>query len=215
LVCESEFAAFTPQGIYREPNERFLARLTGAEEIGRRNLMEDGRLEMRLNKRLFNLPADQWLTPMTNTRKNGVVWARNKEGILAQEFPLGRGRIIMIGSYLGNSYMETHEPAFERFLETIVRQAGWRPAVEVVDPQSTQEKFLYIKTGKSGSRNMLFVFYPEGIAEARLRIKQEFFPNNSATDIITGKRARLTKENNALICALEASPLGINVLAGN
>lgn len=212
LICESEFAAFTQQGIYREPNERFLARLTGAKEIGRRNLMEDGRLEMRLNKSAFNLPADQWLTPMTKTRKHGVIWARNKEGILAQECPVGKGRVIMIGAYLGNSYMDTREPDFERFLETVTRQAGCRPAIEVVEPQPAQEKFLYIKAGKSGRRNMLFVFYPEGITETRLRIKQGFFHNNSATDIITGKRVKATKENNRLFYPLQASPLGMNAL---
>ena len=213
LVCESEAGAFTPAGIYREPDERFLARLTGAREIGRRALASET-LAARVGGKMFRLPAAQWTTPMTLARKPAEVWARNAEGALIQEARVGKGLVILIGAYLGDAYLETRAAGFEAFVEAIVRRAGWKPAVEVLEPARARDRFLYVKSGTSVSRNLLFVFFPDGEHRARLRLKAGCFRGNSATDLITGKRVALTRTALGLECDLAAPPIGLSVLAG-
>ncbi len=63
LFAESETGAFDERGIWRYPEERMLARLTGIRELGRRPL--SGReMECRIDGDALRLPLAQWTTPM-------------------------------------------------------------------------------------------------------------------------------------------------------
>ncbi len=213
LVCESECGAFSRAGIYREPDERFLARLTGAREIGRRQLTEQS-VAVRTGDGEFRLPVAQWTTPMTESGNAGTVWARNGDGALIREVVVGKGRVILIGSYLGDAYGKQWSADFESFVESIVRQAGVKPEIEILEPALSREQFLYVKSGSSGVRKVVFVFFPAGVQAARLRFAAPFFGEDILTEGITGKALPLIRAGSERECLLTASPLGISVLIG-
>lgn len=189
LACESECGAFNPQGLYRYPNERFLSRLTGATEVGRRT-PEPGTIMTEINGKMLKLDAAQWLTPLTCPPDN--VLAECADGALLADVPVDKGRVVLAASYLGEAYRQRPGMDFEEYLEWVVRSAGWTPGVEVVAPAADEKSFLYVKHGSSNGRNLLFVFFQEDQAEACLRFRNGLFRSDGATDLLSGNRHTLT-----------------------
>lgn len=211
LVCESECGAFSPEGLYRDPEERWLAGLTGAEEVGRRPLA--GPFRAAFAGRRLRLDGVQWLTPLR--LRGGRALARHAEGALLAEAPVGRGRALLAGTYLGGAYINDRNPDFEAFLELAARRAGWRPEIEVLSPAPAEGSFLYVKSGLSGGERLVFAFFPAGCRRARLRFRKGFFGPGDVRDIVSGRRVRLAEgPGGAAECVLAAPKLGIAVLAG-
>ncbi len=181
LVCESECGAFGQEGFYREPDERWLARFTGVEEVGRR--APSGPFEADYGDRTFKLDGAVWCTPMTGA---GAAIARHADGDLVMEVAVGRGRVVLIGTYLGGAPANP-DTDFESFLEFVVRRAGWTPEIEVLDPLPTKDNFLYVKSGASGGRRLVFVFFPAACRSARLRFAPGFFREARVCDILSGR----------------------------
>jgi len=94
-VAESECGAYSRQGLYRYTEERFLARLTGVRETGRRRL-ESPVIDLAYNGAPYALPGTQWQTPYTSG--TGQVLAACEDGPLALEIPVDDGRVVMLGS---------------------------------------------------------------------------------------------------------------------
>ncbi|MFO7975649.1 MAG: beta-galactosidase [Candidatus Hydrogenedentota bacterium] len=207
LVCESECGAFNPQGLYRYPEDRFLARLCGVREIGRRRLTSDA-IALQIGEESLELAANQWLTPYAGAQ--GEVWASHPDGPLAMRIPAGKGQVIVCGAYLGDAYRQRFNPGFEEFLEHIAREAGWQPHVEVVSPARTQDAFVYIKHGSSNGKRVVFVFFPGDAEEAKLRFKSGFFTSQTMTDFISGEEVRYSQNNE---CTLAAGEWRLRVLA--
>lgn len=179
IVCESECGAFNSQGLYRYPADRFTARLTGAREIGRRTLVGE-QVEVQLDETRFTLDAVQWLTP----------WQRGggtESPSVLMEVPVGKGKVILCGAYLGDAYFRKRSPDFELFLETLVRRTGWKSPVEVISPLPDAETFVYIKYGESAGRRIVFVFFPPGHDTVKLNFAPGFFGGPHVRDLITGQ----------------------------
>ncbi len=189
LVAESECGAFNPQGIYRYPAERCLARLTGVAEVGRRQLPGD---EMVAD--LDGLPCTmglaQWITPLERGR--GRVLVDHPDGALLLEVPAGQGRVVLAGGYLGESYRTKNTPGFEDFVAWVVRTAGVPPEIEIVEPLPDATAFLYTKHGTSQGRRMVYVFFQEQHKRAHLRFPEGFFKADRLTDLISGEEHALT-----------------------
>ncbi len=191
LVCESETGAFTPEGFYREESRRLTARLSGIEEIGRRKLDRPD-IVVEVGGRTFALAAAQWLTPWQ--RGAGEILADGDEGALVVDVPVGKGHLILCASYFGQSYharacrQEGSSCDFEGFVEALVRRAGCKPDVEVLAPKPEAGHFLYVKTGDSGDRKMVFVFFQEGQDAARLQFASGTLRAGSMKDLMTGAR---------------------------
>jgi beta-galactosidase len=184
VVCESECGAFSPEGLYRYPEDRFTTRLLGSGEVGRRPAPK-GRVRATVDGEAIELDvSDQWSTPWKAGR--GTTWAAADEGALLAEVPVGSGRVICAGAYLGEAYYRQRSGGLERLVDLIARRAGWTPPVEVLAPKPTPEGFLYVKTGTSGGTRVVFVFFQEGQADARLRFAPGFLRSGQLTDIITG-----------------------------
>lgn len=182
LVCESECGAFGTEGFYREPGDRWLARLTGVEEIGRRN--PTGPFDVKCGERTFKLDGVVWHTPM---RGKGETLAHSGTDALMMEVPVGRGKVVLAGTYIGGGAANNPATDFEEFLEFSARRAGWEPAIEVLEPKPAKESFLYVKTGTSGDRRLAFVFFPADCVEARLRFAPWFFKSGRVCDIMSGR----------------------------
>lgn len=184
VVTESECGAFTPQGIYRYPSERMLARLTGVAEVGRRQLPGE-LVAAELDGAPCTMGLAQWITPLERGR--GRVLAEHADGALLLEVPVGKGRVVLAGAYLGEAYRAKNTPGFEDFVAWVVRTAGVKLEVEIVEPLPTDNAFLYTKHGMSQGRRMLYVFFQEQHAQAHLRFQAGFFQSDRLTDLISGQ----------------------------
>jgi len=189
LVAESECGAFTPQGLYRYPAERMLARLTGVAEVGRRQLPADT-LAIELDGAAHVLGLAQWITPLERGR--GRVLADHPDGALLLDVSVGKGRVVLAGGYFGESYRGKNTPGFESFVDWTVRTAGVRPEVEIIEPLPDDTAFLYIKHGASQGRRMVYVFFQERHQRAHLRFPKGFFKTDRLTDLISGEEHAMT-----------------------
>ncbi len=172
LVVESECGAFSSAGFYRYPEERFLSKM-GVTEIGRRSLAADEAV-FRYGGRDYPLGVAQWRTPV-----------EADEFCVEKRF--GKGRVIHLASYPGNAYLAKWNPAFEELLAAIVRDSDVKLPVEVLSPACGETEFLYLKSGKSGGKSVLFVFFPPGCSSAEIALGAALFPGNRATELFSGK----------------------------
>jgi beta-galactosidase len=213
LVCESECGAFNPAGIYRYPEERFTARLTGIQEIGRRNLI-GALLDVHAGGAELTMGMAQWLTPWQTSKGNVWAWNSEGDGALVSEVLVERGRVILVGSYLGEAYFEARTLGFEQLLEYIARQAGWQPAVQVVSQQASRDTFVYIKYGSSGDKRLVFVFFPEGCDLITLRFRPGFFASGQVEDLLAGIPLEVNVDEHGQEVTLSPAHWRIAVLAG-
>lgn len=216
LVCESECGAFSEEGFYREPKGRFFQRLklfpVESCEVGRRDLPE-GRIIKVGN---LSLPVGQWTTPWKNFPTDGDVWAENGEGVLIGEVSAGErgGRIIQVGTFLGDAQPEKRNVDFEEFL---VRCIGVQ-APTIRPRRAVGEAPWFIKTGKSDGRRMACVFMPPDTNETTLLVPQDFFSSGQVFEVMTGTILQLHSnelpESGHLTLELPPNlPWGIAILA--
>lgn len=200
LVCESECGAFNANGFYREPAERFFSRLglvpSGSHEVGRRDLSPGQCITLQVPSQgaeSFHLAAHQWLTPWQNFPSSGKIWTKHSDGVLAGEFPVGDrgGRVIHIGTYLGEANHGERSFAFERWLAHCLLSATNEPPVKFLaegqGPDDGGGKAWFIKTGRSGQRRLALIFAPLGLKEARLSIHNDYFATAEICDLISGR----------------------------
>lgn len=209
LVCESECGAFDPQGLYRYPKDRFTARLGGVHEIGRRSLDGDV-IKIKIDRREMNLGATQWLTPWQ--KNTGKVLAENKDGALIAEVPVGEGKLILCGAYLGDAYLRNWTADFENFIEVLIRKAGYEPRIQVISSVSEKDSFVYIKSGESGGEKVVFVFFPKNEDVTHLRFQADFFSQGRARDLITGKDIALSSASEGQEITLNAPERKLSIL---
>lgn len=209
LVCESECGAFDPVGLYRYPADRFTARLAGIREVGRRTLACD-RIQVEVDGRTLTLGVTQWLTPWQAGA--GVVRAADRDGGLVVEVPVGRGRLILCGSYLAEAYSQSGARDYEAFAAWIVRSAGSRPDVRVITPAESSA-FVFVKHGQSQERKLVFVFFPAELDAVELQFQEGFLDAWRLDDLISGTQVELAAADSGKTCAVHASPWRFAVLA--
>lgn len=192
LVCESECGAFSPQGFYRYPADRFIARLSGLSEVGRRALGDDT-IQLSVDQQRLTLGVKQWVTPW---ERNAVqnVWADHLDGALVSEVPVGDGKLILCGCYFGDAYQEKNSPGFEEFVQACISSSGCQQKMEIQVVSETAESFFYIKSGTSGEHRLIFVFFPPDANRLTLRFREGFLPSGDVVDLISGEH--LTVEKN-------------------
>ncbi|MFH0797229.1 MAG: beta-galactosidase [Candidatus Omnitrophota bacterium] len=209
LVCESECGAFNSQGLYRYPEDRFSARLSGIREVGRRLLDRDG-IKVNVDGQRVNLGVSQWFTP--REKGKGRVMAGCREGNLVVELPLGKGRLVLCGTYFGDAYFQNWTAGFEDFVELMARSAGWSSDVEVLFPRSTRDSFTYVKSSVSNGKRVVFVLFPRDHNRVRLRFKPDFFHSSKLKELVSGTKAVLLKTRTGRECTLRAPECGFSIL---
>ncbi|MCK5557434.1 MAG: beta-galactosidase trimerization domain-containing protein, partial [Candidatus Hydrogenedentes bacterium] len=209
LVCESECGAYNPQGLYRYPADRFTSRASGIREVGRRKLDGDS-IKAKIGGYDLNLRVTQWLTPWQ--RGEGEVLADGEGGALMVEVPVGKGKLILCGAYLGDAYLQNWTADFEKFVELLVRQAGWEPDIEALSPIPEGDSFVYVKSGDSAGKKVVFVFLPAGGDAVHLRFRRNFFPAGRAKDLISGKDIVVSDAGSWQECTFDATEWRFSVL---
>ena len=209
LVCESECGAFSPEGLYRYPQDRFTARAAGIREVGRRRPAGDT-IAVTLGDRTLNLHLSQWLTPWQWDK--GKILSSGDHGSLMSEVALGKGRLMLCGTYLGDAYLKYRGPDFEDFVEILSRTSGFEPDVEIASPAPGPESFVYVKSGESNGKRMFFVFFPKGCAETTLRFRRGLIRSSRLYDLIGDRAVAVTDSKAGQECLLKASPWNFSVL---
>ncbi len=215
LFSESEVGAFGTNGIYRYPEDRYFAHLTGIREIGRRQC-EQAVVTLSVDGRSYVVPCAQWLTPMVSPETD--------EPALMQQADFGSGRILFCGTYLGDAYLEAspaHAAGFERFLVDLTRQAGVVKPVEVVAPQPEGASFVHVKLGTAvedvdGTRRprpMAFVLAPDPAQEVTLRFVPGTF-GDRVVDILNDRELPVRAQPEGQMVVVGPSVWGISVLMG-
>jgi len=194
LVCEAECGAFDPTGIYRYPDERFIAALTGIHEVGRRQWPQQT-FAATLGRSRYTLSGERWCTPYT--RGAGTVLAKNKYGALITRVPVGEGAVIACGAFLGAAYARRAYRDFERFVVDVAAGAGVVAPGCVVTPAITASKAAHIIAGTAHGARMVYVFLPPGAARATLRFPAGYFKAASVRDVLTGARVAVGRGPNS------------------
>jgi beta-galactosidase len=213
LFCESEVGAFGTNGLYRYPEDRFFADLTGVQEVGRRPL-EDGTVSLSLNGATYEMAAAQWLTPLVERGDEPVP-------ALLREAAVGRGRVLLCGTYLGDAYLTQHGDGartFENFLLGLVADAGVTLPVTVAAPTpaipgASRNDFVHVKVGAAGEMPVAFVFAPEPGVTVDLRFAPGTF-SDAVTDLLTGQEIPVMVKEGAQQVILGPTEWGIAVLVG-
>jgi beta-galactosidase len=211
LLTESECGAFGSNGLYRYPADRFTARLAGICEVGRRTLGADA-VAATLDGRALRLGAAQWLTPWQKGKGRAI--AECPDGAIIVEVPVGRGKLVLCGAYLGEAYRQKWSADFETFIDKLVRASGWQGLIEVISPRPTQEGFVYTKSGEALGKKVVFVFFPAGCAQVQLRFQPGFFAGPAVEDIVAGRMLTLADADDGRRLALPANPWRFSVLVG-
>ncbi len=201
LVCESECGAFTPVGIYRYSEDRFIAKLTGVADVGRRSLPLRQSVTATISDTSLELPLNQWTTPLEKGK--GKILAENDDGPLIVNVPVGAGKVILCGSYFGNGYYDNRCASFEEFVAQLVNEAGCQQDIRVLSPKNTSDSFVYIKSGKSLGRRVVFVFFPKDTEKVELEFAPNLFQADTLTDIISNQTVKLDTTADASRCTLK------------
>lgn len=214
LFAESEVGAFGANGLYRYPEERAFAALTGVQEVGRRRL-EGGSVKLALRGVPYQLPATQWRTPMF---RRGEVAA---DPMMLAETPIGHGRVKLCGAYLGGAYLEANadrRQAFEAFLEALAAGAGVMPSANVLAPTPDGDDFVHVRVGAARvddgpRRPMAFVFAPDPEVNVEMQFAHGTF-GSEVTDLLSGQTFPVTPCDGGQCVTLSALTWGIAVLVG-
>ena len=209
LYCEAETGAWDSQGIYRYPEARFPGTAAGVREIGRRPVPENPVFTARVAGRRYQLKASHMLSPW-ELSGGGVTLARtaDKKGALLSEVQLGKGRLILCGTYLGDEYEKAGYPDFEALVLQLIAGAG-ADAGRI----KSSNKQVYVRYGKSHGRDLAFVFFPAGCRSATLRVQEDLFPRGRVKDLFSGKELAIRKRGNCRTLQLAAGSTRIAILS--
>lgn len=61
----------------------------------------------------------------------------------------------------------------------------------VREPLPGKERFVYLKSGRSQGKSLLFVFFPPDVQEAEIAVGPELFPGNRARELFSGSETEL------------------------
>ena len=215
LFCESETGSFSEAGLYRYPEDRFLSRVTGVREVGRRRLSSES-ISVTLAGSTYVLPAAQWLTPMVEAGGDEA------HAALLKRVALGDGRVVFCGTYLGDAYMEAgprRGQAFEAFLLALATRAGVERPATVVSVTPGDGDFVHVKVGSApvgaqGERPLAFVFTPSPETNVVLAFRQGTF-GERVVDLLSGDELPVREVEGQQRISLGPTAWGVAVLAGS
>jgi len=148
------------------------------------------------------------------------VLGTSAEGPLAVERAVGQGRVLLCGTYMGDAYYAGARgdaayapfvPHFQDFLKLVVRQAGIRPVVELLEATPPGCGSIYVQVGRSEERRMAYIFFHDDCQEARLRFPAGSFVGK-ARDLISGQVVHPTLTSGGEECDLMRPEWGLMVL---
>ena len=118
----------------------------------------------------------------------------------------GKGRTLMLGSYVAAAAQSTPTPEAGRFFAGVLAWAG------VSEPLRVTGDPLEARVLESGNDRLLFLFnHGRGDARSRLRLAAGA-GEHAATDVVNGREVGLQRDGDGLVLDLELPPAGVQVL---
>ncbi len=172
LLIEAEADAYTSRGFYRNSGpERSFAYALGIEDLGRR-VLEHEELILDMDGNQFTLKTgfernadhiatgaqnnkNEYYTPLKESAEkfNSRIAARDDAGnILSIINHAGKGRVIVLGDFIGRGYQEKPYGEFEKFMKYLCICANAQHPIRI-----ESEELLQWRTGVSGNSRLLFV----------------------------------------------------------
>ncbi len=207
LLCEPETGAYDSRGIFRYPDERFIAKLTGRVEVGRRKLPGVS-VTVACDGATYEIPATQWLGPIGQA-------AGEKSGELLVTTAVGKGQIVQLAAFCAEPYLASdlcnspewgrYTGGFERFAAALAARVGVAPTLE-----TGSESFVYAKTGMlHGCRAVYIMQATDAAGPVRVRLGTAGFAG-TARDLVAGTTVAKAADGWAVI---EPDPeLGVALL---
>ena len=214
LVCECESGAWDDKGIFKYSDERFTALMGGVADIGRRDLpgnpAKDSAAEISasIGKQILKLRASQWVSPAPLAPKAELIAGTDSEALI-QIIPVGEGKLVLTGLYLGNEYEKEWYKNFQDYIKTLILDSGTGSEVPVIKKKTPESKnsFIYIKSGKSKGKRVCFIFFPEDENKTEIIFPQGYWKNNEIKNIINEKEIIHSEQ-------LSSGEISINVDGG-
>ena len=153
------------------------------------------------------LPARWYKETLEPTASHARIVARFDDGAAAAVMStFGRGKTLMLGSYVSASAQSTPTPEAERFFAALLRWAGVTPPVRVDGPS------LEVRHLESGSEILVFVFN-HGKTPAQARVGIRLPPaSRRASSVIDGRAVTLSRDGDHQVFPVALPPSGVEVV---
>ncbi len=194
LFTESECGSFDSVGIWRYPEDRFVARMTGVKELGRRQLPAQS-LSVELDKTRIELKPAQWLTPLDGSKGKVMIPFEDPTGSasLLTHAAAGAGSIYLCGTYLGNS--DTSDESFDQLVASIVKRVGVTMPLEILDPAPQSGVHVQVNIGTAKGRRVLYFFAPKETKTIRFRMRSSMTEQLAMREILQDATVELAEED--------------------
>ncbi len=150
------------------------------------------------------------------TTKKGETFAKfaTEDGAMLSQVKLGKGKVILCGTYLGDEYEKKCYPDFEKLVLKFIENAGAGTGGIKISAKTKNDfnSFVYTRYGKSNGKDVAFVFFPSGCDSATLSFNGEIFNGDKVKDIFSGKELPLQKSGQTRKLKLAAGKFRIAIL---
>jgi beta-galactosidase len=214
LYCEAKTGAWDSKGIYRYPEERFPGIFSGVQEIGRRQVPKDPVFSAKFAGKTYKLKASHMLSPWKTPKGGTFAKFAEEDGAMLSQVKLGKGKVILCGTYLGDEYEKECYPDFENLVLKFIENAGAGTGGIKISAKTKNDfnSFVYTRYGKSNGKDVAFVFFPSGCDSATLSFTGEFFHSGKIKDIFSGREMLLEKSGKTRKIRLAAGKSRIAIL---
>lgn len=211
LLIEADADAYTSTGFYRISGlERSFAHALGIEDLGRRVLRKDS-IVLEMDGRQFALKVsaaekdaealpgakgakavetNEYFTPLKENKAkfNSRILSRDNAGnVLAFVNEAGKGRVIVLGSFIGRIYCAEPYSDFDKFIRQVCIGADAQHPMKV-----ESEGLLQWKTGVSGDSRLLFVINPgRGLSFSVIIPGDMILPGGQVEELRSGKKIEI------------------------
>ena len=153
------------------------------------------------------LPARWYRETLEPASPAARVVARFEDGAAAAVMSeYGRGRTLMLGSYVSAAYQSTPTPDTQRFYESLLAWAGVSPPVAVSGAP------LEVRVLESDSDTLLFLFnHARGAARADVSLQRPS-SESVATDLVERQPVSLSRTGDGVRLTVDLAPAGVRVL---
>ena len=119
----------------------------------------------------------------------------------------GRGRTLLLGSYVSAAHQSTPTADGERFFLALLEWAGVSPSLEVTGAP------LEARQLDAGDATLLFLFnHRTEPARSRVAIRRPGGGSDQARDLVTGEAVRLERAGDSMTVAVDLPSAGVRVL---
>ncbi|HCE43620.1 MAG TPA: beta-galactosidase [Lentisphaeria bacterium] len=214
LYCEAENGAWDSVGIYRYPEDRFPGTISGVPEIGRREVPKNPVFTAKFAGKTYKLKASHMLSPWKASKGGILAKFADEDGAILSQVKVGKGKLIMCGTYLGDEYDKDCNPDFENLILKFIEEAGAGTGEIKISAKNKNDfhSYVYTRYGRSNGKDVVFVFFPSDCNSATLSFSGDIFSRGKVKDIFSGNELKLEKSGSSRKLKLSAGKSRIAIL---